>query len=47
MLLVSVLTFGIGAIVMGIIGFIEGIIYLTKTDAQFHQEYVINQKQWF
>ena len=31
-LLVSLLTFGIGAVVMQIIGLIEGIIYLTKPD---------------
>ncbi|MBC7782567.1 MAG: TM2 domain-containing protein [Burkholderiales bacterium] len=47
MLLVTVLTCGVGGIVMGIIGLIEGIIYLTKTDEQFHQEYVVNKKAWF
>lgn len=47
MLLVTVLTCGVGGIVMGIIGLIEGIIYLTKTDEQFHQEYVVNKKPWF
>lgn len=47
MLLVSLLTCGIGASVMGIIGLIEGIMYLTKSDEQFYQEYVLNQKQWF
>ena len=47
MLLVSLLTCGIGASVMGIIGLIEGIMYLTKSDEQFYQEYVANQKQWF
>lgn len=31
----------------GIIGLIEGIIYLTKTDEQFYQEYVVEKKQWF
>lgn len=34
---------GIGAI----IGLIEGIIYLTKTDEEFDETYVNNQKQWF
>lgn len=47
MLLVSLLTFGIGATVMGIIGIIEGILYLTKDDADFYNTYVINEKQWF
>ena len=47
MLLVSVLTCGIGASVMGIIGLIEGIIYLTKTDAEFNALYVHNKRGWF
>ena len=47
MLLVSILTCGIGASVMGIIGLIEGIIYLTKTDMDFYNTYVAGQKQWF
>jgi TM2 domain-containing membrane protein YozV len=47
MLLVTVLTCGWGGIVMGTIGLIEGIMYLTKTEAQFYQEYVVNRKQWF
>ncbi|MCX7591466.1 MAG: TM2 domain-containing protein, partial [Kiritimatiellae bacterium] len=40
MLLISVLTCGIGAGIMSIIGLIEGIIYLTKSDAEFVQTYV-------
>ncbi len=47
MLLVSLLTCGFGAGVMGIIGLIEGIMYLTKSDEQFYQEYVVQRKQWF
>ena len=35
--------FGVG----GIIGVIEGIIYLTKSDAEFIQTYQVNKKQWF
>lgn len=31
----------------GIVGIIEGIIYLTKTDEQFYQEYVVGKKAWF
>ncbi|MGB6084102.1 TM2 domain-containing protein [Moheibacter sp.] len=42
-LIVGVLTCGIG----GIIGLIEGIIYLTKSDEEFEETYVRNQKQWF
>ena len=47
MLLVSILTFGFGAIVMGPIGLIEGIIYLTKSDDEFVSTYVTGQKGWF
>lgn len=41
------LTCGVGYGIMAVIGFIEGIIYLTKTDAEFHREYVLQKKQWF
>ena len=47
MLLVTLLTCGLGGIVMGVIGLIEGIIYLTKTDVQFYQSYVAQKKEWF
>ncbi|MGD0650121.1 MAG: TM2 domain-containing protein [Verrucomicrobiia bacterium] len=47
MLLISVLTCGIGAIPMRIISLIEGIIYLTKSDEDFVQTYVLNKKGWF
>jgi len=47
MLLISVLTCGYGAIPMGIIGLVEGIIYLTKTDEEFHRIYVVEKKGWF
>lgn len=47
MLLVSLLTLGIGAIVMDIIGIIEGILYLTKNDWEFYNTYVVGEKDWF
>jgi TM2 domain-containing membrane protein YozV len=47
MLLVNLLTCGIGGIVMHIIGIIEGIIYLTKTDEEFVRTYVDGRKEWF
>lgn len=31
----------------GIIGLIEGIIYLTKSDEDFYQTYVVEKKAWF
>lgn len=30
-----------------IIGLIEGIIYLTKSDAEFYQTYQVGKKPWF
>jgi TM2 domain-containing membrane protein YozV len=42
-LVIGVFTCGIG----GIIGLIEGIIYLTKSDQDFYQTYVVEKKQWF
>lgn len=38
---------GIPNIVLGIMAFIEGIIYLTKSDEEFEQIYVVGKKQWF
>jgi TM2 domain-containing membrane protein YozV len=46
-ILISVLTCGAGAAVMGIIGLIEGIIYLTMTDTEFYETYIVNKKEWF
>ncbi|MFY0602404.1 MAG: TM2 domain-containing protein [Flavobacteriaceae bacterium] len=40
---VSIITCGIA----GLIGKIEGIIYLTKSDDEFIQEYQTNKKPWF
>ncbi|NUN93830.1 MAG: TM2 domain-containing protein [Verrucomicrobiae bacterium] len=42
-LVISVVTCGIG----GIIGLIEGIIYLTKSDEEFVATYVTNKRGWF
>ncbi len=47
MLLVSVLTCGFASPVIGIIGLIEGILYLTKSDEEFHRVYMIEKKEWF
>ena len=37
----------IGPFVMNLISFIEGIIYLTKTDSDFEAQYVLSHKGWF
>jgi TM2 domain-containing membrane protein YozV len=51
MLLVSLLggiiTCGIASFVMGVIGLVEGIVYLTKSDSEFDATYVANKKGWF
>jgi TM2 domain-containing membrane protein YozV len=47
MLVITVFTFGFGASLTGLIGLIEGIIYLTKSDAEFIETYQKNEKHWF
>jgi len=42
-IVITIVTCGVG----GIIGLIEGIIYLTKSDEDFHEMYVVDQKGWF
>lgn len=42
-IIITVLTCGI----LGVISFIEGIIYLTKSDEEFVKTYQINKKEWF
>ena len=40
---ISIVTCGVG----GIVGLIEGIIYLTKSDEEFVRTYIQNKKGWF
>lgn len=40
MLVVSLLTCGVGYFVFQVIGIIEGVIYLTKSNAEFETEYL-------
>ena len=42
-LVVSVFSCGIGSI----LGLVEGIIYLTKSDEEFYQTYQVGKKGWF
>jgi TM2 domain-containing membrane protein YozV len=44
---ITVLTCGIGAMATGLIGLIEGIIYLTKSDEEFYETYILERKDWF
>lgn len=47
MLLATVLTCGMAGIVTGVIGLVEGIIYLTKSDEDFVRTYIQDKKGWF
>lgn len=47
MLAISLVTCGFGASVVSIIGIIEGIMYLTKSDTEFDQVYIKGRKAWF
>ena len=44
---VTIFLLGLPNIILGIIALIEGILYLTKTDQEFEQIYVIDKKKWF
>jgi TM2 domain-containing membrane protein YozV len=41
------ITCGAASGIMGLIGLIEGIIYLTKSDEDFVRLYIENKKGWF
>jgi TM2 domain-containing membrane protein YozV len=43
----GVVTCGLASFVIGVIGLIEGVIYLTKTTAEFEAEYLDAEKDWF
>ena len=43
----SLFTFGLAGAVMSLIGLIEGIIYLTKNQAEFEAIYIQGYKEWF
>ena len=42
-ILITFVTCGLGSV----IGLIEGIIYLTKTDPEFYQTYMVERRAWF
>jgi TM2 domain-containing membrane protein YozV len=43
----GIFTCGISSGVMGVIGLVEGIVYLTKSDQEFYDMYIQNKKGWF
>lgn len=46
-IVLGVVTCGMFAWVVGVVGLIEGIIYLTKTDADFYNTYQVGKNPWF
>lgn len=44
---VGAFCFGIGCTATFVVGVVEGIIYLTKSDAEFHATYELGKKGWF
>ncbi|WP_313808356.1 TM2 domain-containing protein [Flavobacterium sp.] len=42
-IIITIVSCGIGSLV----GFIEGIIYLTKSDQEFYDTYQVNKRPWF
>ncbi len=46
-LVIGAITCGLAASAVWIIGLIEGIIYLTKTDKEFYDTYQVGRKPWF
>ena len=56
--ILTLLTLGVGGLVLlplaalisgavGLVGLVEGILYLTKSDADFQRDYVTGKKPWF
>lgn len=47
MLVISLVSCGMLAMIPSIIGIIEGIMYLTKSDEEFVRTYIQSRKTWF
>lgn len=45
--IVTIFLLGVPNMVLAIIALVEGIVYLTKTDEEFEQLYVVGRKPWF
>ena len=39
--------FFLPTMIVGVIAFIEAIIYMTRSDEQFHETYEVRRKEWF
>ena len=44
---ITVITCGFGGAITYVIGLVEGIIYLTKSDEEFYNTYQAGKKPWF
>jgi TM2 domain-containing membrane protein YozV len=47
LLAITLLSCGIAGFVTGVIGLVEGIIYLTKTPEEFKEQYLVRRRLWF
>lgn len=47
MLAITVVSCGLLGLIPAVIGIIEGITYLTQTDEEFAQTYIVGKKTWF
>jgi len=47
MLGASLLTCGVGYLIFQVIGIVEGVKYLTKSNVEFQAEYLDAKKDWF
>jgi TM2 domain-containing membrane protein YozV/cold shock CspA family protein len=45
--LVGIIFLGVPSLIIGIIAFIEAIIYLIKSDEEFYEDYVAGERSWF
>ena len=45
--IVGLILLTIPTVIIVVIGLIEGILYLTKSDEEFFQTYILNKKGWF
>lgn len=47
LLLVTLISCGMLGFITSIIGLVEGILYLTKSDEEFESTYIIGRRPWF
>jgi TM2 domain-containing membrane protein YozV/cold shock CspA family protein len=45
--LAGIIFLGVPSLIIGIIAFIEAIIYVIKSDEEFHEDYIAGERSWF